>query len=219
MWNLVPLCAGCHGLVHEQTLEVFLDCAGDLHWRSRADRIDLVLKEEFQELSSIPPAVIVLEKEEAARDRGAPATPRTEVQGEAAPQGQAEAKVEVAQPHNQVEVKVEAAQPSPPNGTAPVKSSQEPEVAVEVLEKLGYGRKVGRELVRKALELLSGLGREPTGDEIFNTALKGRPVMKEEIFRTSGKSRQKRVEGGGARPQGPGAIPETPEDRETGDSS
>jgi hypothetical protein len=46
---------------------------------------------------------------------------------------------------------------------------------------LGYPKKEAREKVRKALELLRSLGRAPTGDEILNTALRGRVLREEDL--------------------------------------
>lgn len=174
MWNLIPTCATCHSLVHGQTLEVFLDSAGDLHWKSRGDRIELVLKEEFEELSSVAPAVIVVEKKEEVPERKVP--------------GASE-----AEPHRE---------------PAAVGMSGESEGAAEAIEKIGYGKKEARELVLKAQKLLSGLGRAPTGDEILNTALRGRAVVLGASFRTSGNSGPKRGEEGEARRKAP-PSPET----------
>jgi hypothetical protein len=52
---------------------------------------------------------------------------------------------------------------------------------VEVMVKLRYSKKEAREKVRKALGLLASLGRAPTGDEILNTALRGRVLRREEL--------------------------------------
>ena len=53
--------------------------------------------------------------------------------------------------------------------------------AVEAMMKLGHSKKEAREKVRKALGLLGSLGRAPTGDEILNTALRGRVFREEEL--------------------------------------
>jgi hypothetical protein len=55
------------------------------------------------------------------------------------------------------------------------------EGAVEVIVGFGHPRKEAREKVRRALVLLAGIGRTPTGDEIPNTALRGRPFLEEEL--------------------------------------
>ena len=84
--------------------------------------------------------------------------------------------------------------------------------AVEAMVKLGHSRKEAREKVLKALGLLGSLGRAPTGDEILNTALRGRVLREEELsaraeFGTRGGTRTSRkvdgVPGAGEPREGP----------------
>jgi hypothetical protein len=47
-----------------------------------------------------------------------------------------------------------------------------------VLDGIGYGKRQAREMVARALAQLADLGRPPTGEEILNTAIHGRVVVK-----------------------------------------
>jgi len=86
VWNLCPLCPACHGCVHEGTLEVFLDSLGELHWRTKAERVASLLEDELKELASVPQVMVVVEKKGEAPP-GA---------GEAPSNGTVESQAEVA---------------------------------------------------------------------------------------------------------------------------
>ena len=82
--------------------------------------------------------------------------------------------------------------------------------AVEAMVKLGYSKKEAREKVRKALGLLGSLGRAPTGDEILNTALRGRVFREEDVS-----ARAENGTRGGTRTSRKGdGVPEAGEPRE-----
>ena len=51
------------------------------------------------------------------------------------------------------------------------------ETAVALLVKIGCGKEEAREEVSHALDLLGDLGRPPSVDEIFNTAVSGRRTV------------------------------------------
>ncbi len=174
MLNLIPCCRRCHALIHAGTLQVLLDSTGELHWKPRGDRIELLLKEEIEEFIAVAPAVIVVDKE--------PATPSEPVAPAA-------------------ETRIVAPRASS-NGVAKIKASPESEGAVEALVVLKWKESEARKRVGKALELLSDLGRAPTGDEIVNTALRERPFVLEAGFRTSGKSGEDGGEEGRRPPEG-----------------
>jgi len=144
--NLLPCCRRCHGALHARTLEVFRDAFGQLYWRRKADRIEKLMGEELEELRRIPAVTII----EAARlaalaPRAADASARS------------------------------APSPATASPTAPpiaVETRKEAEFIVEAMtRKLRYGRDEARARVAAALASLSGLGRRPTGDEIFRAAL------------------------------------------------
>ena len=64
------------------------------------------------------------------------------------------------------------AEASPPAPALSAATRKEAEWVVEVLvRRLRYARDEARDRVAAALEALAGLGREPTGDEIFQLAL------------------------------------------------
>ena len=74
---------------------------------------------------------------------------------------------------------------APPVGEkSPEKKAEEAAVRKEaenierVLDGIGYGKRQAREMVARALAQLATLGRPPTGEEILNTALHGRVVVK-----------------------------------------
>ena len=144
--NLAPTCHGCHQALHASTLEVFLDSQGNLIWRTKADKITRLLKEELEELSAIPSVTVVVPRVEEVKKT--------------------------------VEVPAEA-----PAQQRPVdpRVSRRADGAVEAMVKLGHSKKEAREKVRKALGLLGSLGRAPTGDEILNTALRGRVFREEDV--------------------------------------
>ena len=83
-----------------------------------------------------------------------------------------------------VEVKIEAPAPeddptngtSPASGTAPASAAvrREAEGVTAALEQLGYSSKEAWKRTRAAIDLLSNLGRPPTGNEILSTAIRGR---------------------------------------------
>ena len=97
VWNIIPACAGCHGCIHAGVLDVFRDSLGHVYWRSRADRIDVILEEELKELAAVPSVVIALPCAAPAAqagggsgvvakapESGAPATPAIEKESECA---------------------------------------------------------------------------------------------------------------------------------------
>ncbi len=59
LWNLIPACRSCHASIHEGTLEVFRDSLGELHWRTRAERIEVLLEDELKDFVSIPSVAVV----------------------------------------------------------------------------------------------------------------------------------------------------------------
>ena len=58
--NLAPCCPTCHASVHDGIVEVFLDSTGEVHVRSKANRIQELLKEEIEEFVAVAPAVVVV---------------------------------------------------------------------------------------------------------------------------------------------------------------
>jgi hypothetical protein len=56
---------------------------------------------------------------------------------------------------------------------------READAIVGVLVGLGHGKREARERVERTLLCLSDLGRRPTGDEIFNLAVRDPSTMKE----------------------------------------
>ena len=168
MWNLAPACEGCHALIHQGVLEVFLDSLGELYWRTKADKVTALLAEEIEELASIPSAKVVLVREGTEQPVAAApaATPPSEPAAIPSPAGDP--------------VGSNGAAPSLPAPQA-VAIPAEAEGAAEALEKLGYKAKEARKRVEAAVRILRGLGRAPTGNEILNIALRGKSFVSMEL--------------------------------------
>jgi hypothetical protein len=193
VWNLTSVCEYDHACIHGGTLEVFMDPLGTLHWRSKADWIDLVLGDELKEFASVPPVTVVVAAQPARLNGIAPVPPNG------------------------------SAPPAPANGASPqtpARMSCQAEGAVQALLKATrHTKEEARERVSTALRLLSSLGRAPTADEIFNTAYYGRLVEIGGKVRRCGKSGPENGAGGETKHEVPGKAPETPENRKTGDST
>ena len=171
VWNLLSACARCHGAVHAGTLEVYRDSLGELHWRSRADRLTKVLEPEIEELASIPAVAVV--------------------RVEAAPEA------------------VAAAGPIVPTALAPGRE-RPAERVLGGLMTLGYSRREAQAMLWKARVDLRDLGRAPTENELFNSAVYGRAVVLGGSVRSgraengkngAGKEPEARREGGDASPK------------------
>jgi len=71
VWNLIAVCVACHGCIHHGTLEVFRDSPGELHWRTKAERVASVLEDEVLDLASVPPVVVEREGQRQGEGEGA----------------------------------------------------------------------------------------------------------------------------------------------------
>jgi hypothetical protein len=60
--NLLCLCSECHRGVHDRILEVFQDSLGNLYWRTKAEKLAVLLEKEVKELAAILSVVVVAEK-------------------------------------------------------------------------------------------------------------------------------------------------------------
>ena len=172
LWNLIPVCPGCHACIHLSTLEVFRDSLGTLHWRSMADRITAVLKDELEELAAIPSIVVVAREGEKPPAPPAPA-PATATAAVSPPAPAPECKAPPAAEHVATSAKKATWLPDSPE------YRQEAQDATAALVKLSYDKKDARRRVHTAMAMLLALGRAPTGDEIVNSAIRGRPIVLE----------------------------------------
>jgi hypothetical protein len=65
----------------------------------------------------------------------------------------------------------------PPPAIAPELKREAMNVTRVLMQSFGYGGEEARGRTVKALALLANIGRRPTGDEILNTAVYGRPMV------------------------------------------
>ena len=179
VWNLLPLCARDHALVHAGLLEVFCDSLGHLYWRTKSDRVEFMLREEFAALAAIPqappppappgtPSPSAAVPEPATAPVAAPLT--APVAGIAAPHGPADASPSASG---------EREEPDPePMTEADLddrpKLKKESEGVMRALRSIGYRAHEARERVLMALGMLAAMGRAPAGDEIMSVALGSR---------------------------------------------
>jgi 5-methylcytosine-specific restriction endonuclease McrA len=142
--NLAPCCAPCHASVHDGVVEVFLDATGAVHTRSKADRIQALLKAEIEEFAKVAPAVVVVKagQPESNGTSGQPATPP-----------------------------LPAAPAAPPAPALDPALERECELVAEALVKIGHRKADARDLVREAMNRPGSLERPPTGNEILNAAI------------------------------------------------
>ncbi len=134
--NLAPACPACHAQIHEGTVEIFCDLLGNLYFRTKADRIRDLLKEEIEEFAAVAPAVVVVKA--ASGPSPQPLVPP-------------------------------ASLPAPALDPA---LERECLFVIAALAKLGHRKNDACELVRESLKQLGNLGRAPTGNELFNTAVR-----------------------------------------------
>jgi hypothetical protein len=153
------VCQACHRAIHEGNLEVYRDCQGRIYWKTKAERLSSLLVDEVKEFGSIPPAAVPVPVEAKVEAPEAVTEPNEE------PDGELPAPPEERKPE------------SPTDASPAEKVKEEAEHVVETLVGLGYSRKESRERVSKAVALFADLDRSPTGDEIFNTALRGYRVV------------------------------------------
>jgi HNH endonuclease len=146
--NIAPCCPPCHASVHDGVVEVFLDSTGEVHVRSKADRIQELLKEEIEEFAAVAPAVVVVR-----------AGPR-ELSGTNDARSTPQMSLAPSEP---------AASPVPALDPA---LERECEFIAAALGKIGHAKNDARALVREALKRLEGLGRLPSGNEILNAAVR-----------------------------------------------
>ena len=150
-------------------MEVLRDSLGDLHWRTKADRINALLEDELKEFATVPPVVFVPEKQ-------APAPAEAEPEAACAVVAAADAPCEVLREAPRTDGGPEPSSEAP--APRPVRRRRTSvETAVALLVKIGCGKEEAREEVSHALDLLGDLGRPPSVDEIFNTAVSGRRTV------------------------------------------
>ena len=160
--NLICACARCHEAVHLGTLKAFRDSDGEVLFLTRAEKLTALLEDEVKELVAIP-AVSVVEVEVPARP--APSTPP--VPPEPPPFSTApESSKGSAGGEMQEEEK-----PAKKKAFDDSVLREANRIARGLERTLGYTD--ARERVAKALDLLGGLDRSPTPDEIVNAAVRG----------------------------------------------
>jgi hypothetical protein len=138
----------CHSLVHAGELDAYRDSKGELHFKPRSERLTALLADEVKELAAIPQVQVVV------------VVP---------------AKEEVSPPPFSPKPTPPPVAPAVPDACEAAK--QEAVNVTRALRQAGYGAEDARGRTARALALLANLGRAPTGDEIFNTALRGVAVV------------------------------------------
>ncbi len=160
------------------------DPLGRLYWRTRAEGITALLRDEVEELRAIAaapapvmpsapvasaaPAVKTGAAETGAAETGAAETGAA-VEGAAVEGTAAAAGATGATPERTVSTAAISHPPSEADLTA----------ATRVLVQLGHGKSEARVRVARALVLLasSGLGRPPTAEELINTSIRQEAVV------------------------------------------
>jgi hypothetical protein len=160
--NLISVCARCHEAVHIGTLKAFRDSDGEVLFLTRAEKLTALLDDEVKELAEIPAVKVV---EVVVPARPAPSTPP--VPPEPPPLSTAvESSKERAGGEMQEEKK-----PAEKKAFDDSVLREANRIARGLERTLGYTD--ARERVAKALDLLGGLDRSPTPDEIVNAAVRG----------------------------------------------
>jgi hypothetical protein len=194
-WNLCIVCSACHAGVHNGILKVYRDSKGKLYWIPLSQRLTALLAEEVKELAAIGyrsspfmgeegsgGVVVVPAKEEAKAvvESTLPAVPA------AAPPVTPSCEPPCAPSTSAPPEPAGKSATSDSSGAAPEATAssaitpeveREAKIVTRTLKKLGLDAEEARERTAMALALLSSLGRAPTGDEIINTAMRGRPVV------------------------------------------
>ena len=141
LWNEITVCALCHSRLHLGLLEIVGNVIDDLRWVTAADKLDLRLKTEGEEVASVP--VVLMNG-------------RTGPSAQAAPSARADA---------------EAQKPKGDGKGDDTGDSIVWERIFDALRGLGFSARGARERIERAKAKLRGLGRKPEDREALGAAL------------------------------------------------